>query len=96
MESIKLNSKKSLEIMTDIVRKVNNLNMTTKNLQEQLNNITENNTWVCENAEIFKNKSLDTLKKFNFTCQDMYKDVLSLISNIEKYEQVEDGVIKNV
>lgn len=94
MDNVKIDSRKSLEIMNEIVNNIQNMNDTIKDLDYRLSSINSDGTWICENADFFKEKSLAVLNNFNVNCYDMYKYIVKLIESIEKYEKADKEVSK--
>lgn len=96
MDQIKLDSAKSLDIMNEIVSRINMINTDINILKKSLDKNNINNMWISNNADIFSEKALYTMEQFSSYCKEMYKDVLVLIESIENYTNLDKEVLKNL
>lgn len=96
MDAIKLDSTKSLEIMKEIVSRINMINTDINILKKSLDKNNISNMWISDNADIFSEKALQTMEQFSGYSQEMYKDVLVLIESIENYTNLDKEVFKNL
>ena len=96
MDTIKLDSAKSLDIMNEIVSRINMINHDISSLKKSLDKNSINNMWICDNAEVFSEKALYTMEQFSDYCREMYKDVLVLIESIENYTNLDKEVLRNL
>ncbi len=86
----------SVEIITEIIKNMNNVISKIQIVKDKINKLSEFDTWNSINAEYFKSKCDYTLNGFISECSRANELIRSLMKNLEEYEALDKKNIESL
>lgn len=94
MQSVNVELYYSIEIITEIIKKMNNVIRKIQIVKDNINKLSEFDIWNSTNSEYFKNKCNYVLNEFTLECSRANELIRLLMKILKEYNVLDKNIIE--